>query len=51
MSWLRGFGKAREIGSIREHLAQSGSETRPVFYPVHTMTIYSQKYQKHQVSR
>ena len=22
-------------------------ETRPVFYPVHTMPMYSQKYQKH----
>ncbi|GAB4284207.1 MAG: hypothetical protein Fur0025_14760 [Oscillatoriaceae cyanobacterium] len=41
---------AREIGSIREHLAQSGIETRPVFYPVHTMPMYSQKYQKYQVA-
>jgi perosamine synthetase len=35
---------------IREHLAKSGIETRPVFYPVHTMPMYSQKYQRHKVA-
>ncbi len=26
--------------SLREHLARVGIETRPVFYPVHTMPVY-----------
>lgn len=33
--------------SLREHLTQAGIETRPVFYPVHTMPMYSQQYQRH----
>jgi perosamine synthetase len=32
---------------IREHLAKAGVETRPLFYPVHTMPMYSAKYQRH----
>lgn len=32
--------------SLREHLKQKGIETRPSFYPVHTMPMYSGKYQK-----
>jgi perosamine synthetase len=35
---------------LREHLAEAGIETRPVFYPVHTMPMYSQKYQLHKVA-
>lgn len=35
---------------IREVLAQAGIETRPFFYPVHTMPMYSEKYQKHPVA-
>lgn len=35
---------------IRESLAKAGIETRPVFYPVHTMPMYSQKYQRHKVA-
>jgi len=35
---------------VREHLAEAGIETRPVFYPVHTMPMYSQKYQLHKVA-
>lgn len=31
---------------LREHLAQKGIETRPLFYPVHTMPMYAQKFQK-----
>ncbi len=31
---------------LRENLAKEGVETRPLFYPVHTMPMYSQKYQK-----
>lgn len=35
---------------VREHLANAGIETRPVFYPVHTMPMYSQRYQLHRVA-
>ena len=31
---------------LREHLKEKGVETRPTFYPVHTMPMYSEKYQK-----
>lgn len=35
---------------VREHLANYGIETRPLFYPVHTMPMYSTKFQKHKVA-
>jgi perosamine synthetase len=35
---------------LREHLAAHGIETRPLFYPVHTMPMYSNKYQRHPVA-
>lgn len=35
---------------LREHLEVRGIETRPLFYPVHTMPMYSQKYQRHPVA-
>lgn len=35
---------------LREKLAASGVETRPLFYPVHTMPMYAVKYQKHAVA-
>ena len=35
---------------LRAHLAESGIETRPVFYPVHTMPMYSQRFQRHVVA-
>jgi perosamine synthetase len=31
---------------LRQFLEDNGIETRPVFYPVHTMPMYSQKYQR-----
>ncbi len=31
---------------LREHLVQKGIETRPLFYPAHTMPMYAQKFQK-----
>ena len=34
----------------RDHLANVGIETRPMFYPVHTMPMYSQKFQRHSVA-
>jgi perosamine synthetase len=35
---------------LREYLKSNGIETRPLFYPVHTMPMYSQKYEKHPVA-
>lgn len=32
---------------LRKYLEEKGIETRPTFYPVHTMPMYSHKYQKH----
>jgi perosamine synthetase len=32
---------------LREYLSKNGIETRPLFYPVHTMPMYSQKYERH----
>lgn len=32
---------------LRDYLSNKGIETRPTFYPVHTMPMYSTKYQKH----
>ena len=42
--------QADQRDTVREHLSEAGIETRPVFYPVHTMPMYTQKYQKHQVA-
>lgn len=33
---------------LRTYLSDNGIDTRPLFYPVHTMPMYSDKYQKHQ---
>lgn len=35
---------------LREHLDQAGIETRPLFYPVHTMPMYADKYECHPVA-
>lgn len=35
---------------VRKALAEKGIETRPMFYPVHTMPMYSTKFQKHPVA-
>ena len=36
--------------AIIEDLSNVGVETRPIFYPVHTMPMYSQRYERHQVA-
>lgn len=36
--------------ALREYLKLNNIETRPLFYPVHTMPMYSQKYEKHPVA-
>ena len=40
----------RDRDPLRDHLAQRGIETRPVFYPVHTMPMYATKFQRHSVA-
>lgn len=35
---------------LRAHLASNGIETRPTFYPVHTMPMYSRKFESHPVA-
>jgi perosamine synthetase len=35
---------------LRDALAQEGIETRPLFYPVHTMPMYSLKFQKYPIA-
>jgi perosamine synthetase len=35
---------------LRAHLAAAGIETRPVFYPIHTMPMYSHRYQRNPVA-
>ena len=35
---------------LRQHLAGQGIETRPVFYPVHTMPMYAARYQRHAIA-
>lgn len=42
--------KPNQRDLVRSYLLEAGVETRPVFYPVHTMPMYSQKYQSHKVA-
>lgn len=35
---------------LREHLKKNGVETRPLFYPAHTMPMYASRYQKHEIA-
>jgi perosamine synthetase len=35
---------------LRDFLSQAGIETRPLFYPVHTMPMYSTPFQSHRVA-
>lgn len=35
---------------LRDALAREGIETRPIFFPVHTMPMYSGKFQRHPVA-
>lgn len=38
--------KIEDRDKLREFLKEKGIETRPTFYPIHTMPMYSEKYQK-----
>jgi perosamine synthetase len=42
--------RAEQRDPLRDALKQEGIETRPLFYPAHTMPMYSQKFQKHPVA-
>lgn len=42
--------RAAQRDALREHLAKDGIETRPVFYPMHTMPMYARNYRKHAVA-
>ena len=42
--------KVEDRDRLRRLLAENGVETRPLFYPVHTMPMYSSKFQKLPVS-
>jgi len=42
--------KTEQRDELRNHLEQNGVETRPLFYPVHTMPMYANKYQKHTIA-
>jgi perosamine synthetase len=41
---------AKQREELREYLEKSGIETRPLFYPVHTMPMYSSRYERHPVA-
>jgi len=47
-SILTNDAKQRDL--LRTHLENEGIETRPLFYPVHTMPMYSSQYQRHPVA-
>lgn len=42
--------EANQRDKLREHMRELGIETRPLFYPIHTMPMYSQKFQKHNIA-
>jgi perosamine synthetase len=42
--------RAEQRNLLREQLMAAGIETRPLFYPVHTMPMYAQKFQRHPVA-
>jgi perosamine synthetase len=35
---------------LRNYLAEKGIETRPLFYPIHTMPMYAKKFERHKVA-
>lgn len=39
--------QASQRDDLRRALDEAGVETRPLFYPVHTMPMYAERYQKH----
>jgi len=43
-------GSPADRTPLRECLSKAGIETRPVFYPIHTMPMYSTRYQRFKVA-
>ena len=41
---------ATDRDPLRQYLREFGIETRPMFYPVHTMPMYAARYQRHPVA-
>ena len=41
---------AADRDPLRQRLRECGIETRPMFYPVHTMPMYATRYQRHPVA-
>ena len=48
ISFLVDHADLRE--QLRKHLADAGIETRPLFYPVHTMPMHSHNFRRHPVA-
>lgn len=50
--WMNSIlvNKIAERDSLRTFMKERGIETRPTFYPVHTMPMYAEKYQRHKVA-
>jgi perosamine synthetase len=42
--------RAEQRDPLREALTSAGIETRPLFYPIHTMPMYASKFQRHSVA-
>jgi perosamine synthetase len=42
--------KIEDRDLLRNHLSENGIETRPLFYPVHTMPMYASKHEKHKIA-
>lgn len=42
--------RAEQRDTLRAHLAKADIETRPMFYPAHTMPMYAHNYRKHRVA-
>ena len=42
--------RAEQREPLRKHLADVGIETRPLFYPVHTMPMHSRSFRRHPVA-
>lgn len=42
--------KPESRDALREHLREAGVETRPLFYPVHTMPMFSKSFRRHPIA-
>ena len=42
--------RSEQRDALRDYLRDNGIETRPLFYPIHTMPMYARNYRKHIVA-